>query len=215
MIGLPGRTISLAVLALLAGCGPDYSPNTYSTTAVQQANKVERGEVIGVRQIDVTAAGLTGAATGAAAGGALGGVAGSETPGSGLGTALGAIGGGLVGGILGTTVEHAASDTTAFEYIVRKTNNDLVSVTQKDAVPLKIGTKVLVIGGNQARIVPDYTVDLTPPKAAATTPAAAEPAATATPAAASAPAANPPATAAAAESRGGLLDPALDAEVRM
>jgi outer membrane lipoprotein SlyB len=177
----------LPVLALPAACAPDYSPNTYSTTAVQQANKVERGIVIGVRDIQVSAAGTTGAATGAAAGGAVGGVAGSQTPGA-LGTALGAIGGGVLGGLIGTSVEHATGDTPAYEYIVRKTNNDLVSVTQKDAVPLKIGTQVLVIAGNQARIVPDYTVDATqPPPSAATPPA---------PAPAEAP---PPATPAAAD----------------
>lgn len=150
------RTVAACVApALLVGCGPDYSPNTYNAAAVQQANKVERGVVIGVRQIDVSAGGVVGAATGAA----VGGVAGAQAPGGGVATALGAIGGGLVGGLLGNTVEHATDDTQAFEYIVRETANDLVSVTQKDVIPLKIGTKVLVIGGKQARIVPDYTVN--------------------------------------------------------
>ena len=31
-------------------------------------------------------------------------------------------------------------------------------MTQKDPEALAIGQKVLVIGGNQARVVPDYTV---------------------------------------------------------
>lgn len=163
MIRLPKTALPLAVLTLLAGCGPDYSPNTYNANAVQQANKVERGEIIGVRQIQVSAAGVVGAATGAAAGGA----AGAQAPGGGFNAALGAIGGGLVGGIIGNSVEHATADTFAYEYIVRKTNNDMVSVTQKDTVPLKVGTKVLVIAGNQARIVPDYTTDPEPPKPAA------------------------------------------------
>ena len=178
---------SFAVLTLLAGCGPDYSPNTYSVSAVQQANKVQRGEIIGVRAIDVSSSGMAGAATGAAAGGAIGGAAGSTGTGA-VTTALGAIGGGLVGGLLGTSVEHATADTSAFEYVVREFDKDqtLVSVTQKDAVPLKIGTKVLVIGGNQARIVPDYTVDPNASKASATapatTPATATPTTTAPPA---------------------------------
>jgi outer membrane lipoprotein SlyB len=175
------RTVAAFVVpALLAGCGPDYSPNTYDAAAVQQANKVERGVVIGVRQIDVSAAGVVGTATGAAAGG----VAGAQTPGGGVAAAFGAIGGGLVGGLLGNSVEHAAGDTQAFEYIVRETNNDLVSVTQKDAAPLKIGTKVLVIGGKQARIVPDYTVN---PDATAQVPAAEGAPADATPSTATAP----------------------------
>ena len=71
-----------------------------------------------------------------------------------------ALGGSLIGGIAGSTVEHATSDTDAYEYIVRKPNADLVSVTQKDQTPLALGQKVLVIAGNQARVVPDYTVSL-------------------------------------------------------
>jgi outer membrane lipoprotein SlyB len=41
-----------------------------------------------------------------------------------------------------------------------------VSVTQKDATPLPIGQKVLVIAGKQARIVPDYTVEIAKPPTA-------------------------------------------------
>jgi outer membrane lipoprotein SlyB len=146
--------ICLTAIALsAAGCSPDYSPNTYNSNAVQQANKVEQGVVVGVREVGVKAAGTTGAVTG----GAAGGIVGSQTPGGSVATAFGTLGGTLVGGIVGTTVEHATDDTKAFEYIVRKPNGDLVSVTQKDDVPLALGQKVLVIAGNQARIVPDYT----------------------------------------------------------
>jgi outer membrane lipoprotein SlyB len=155
------RLLSLFVLAAaLAGCSGDYSPNTYDTSAVQHASKVERGVVIGVRDVKVSAKGTAGAVTGAAAGG----VAGAQTPGGGVAASLGAIGGSLVGGLVGSSVEQASADSIAYEYIVRKTNGDLVSVTQKDNHRLAIGQKVLVIAGPQARIVPDYTVDLTPPK---------------------------------------------------
>ncbi len=150
--------IVLPVLALLAGCGPDYSPNTYSANAVQQANKVERGAVIGVRPVQVSAKGAVGAVTGAAAGG----VVGSQAPG-GVGSAIGAIGGSLVGGLVGSGVEQATADLSAYEYIVQKPNGELVSVTQKDEIPIGIGVKVLVIAGPQARIVPDYTVRPDPP----------------------------------------------------
>lgn len=154
----------LAALVALAGCGPNYSPDTYSTAAVQQANKVERGVVVGVRNVDVSSPGTVGAIAGGAAGGALG----AQVPGSTLGATFGAIGGTVLGGLVGTTVEHTTADTTAFEYIVRKPNGDMVSVTQKDKEPLKIGQTVLVIAGSQARIVPDYTK---PEPPSATTPA--------------------------------------------
>lgn len=169
------------LLAALAGCGPNFSPDTYNTSAMQQSNKVEQGVVAGVRDISVSASGATGAVTGAAAGG----IVGSQT-GTGMGAALGAVGGSLIGGLAGVAVEHVATDTKAYEYIVRKTNGDMLSVTQKDAKPLAVGQRVLVIGGNQARIVADYTVPAEPAtkeKAAETAkdgrPAATEPGAVA------------------------------------
>lgn len=146
------------LLAALAACTPHYSPNTYSSTAVQQANKVDQGVVIGRRQVGVLGQSTTGALAGAGAGG----IAGSQVGGNGVTTALGALGGSLVGGVVGSAVEQTQGTTTAFEYVVRKSNNDLLSVTQQDAKPLEIGQKVLVIAGSQARIVPDYTVAMDP-----------------------------------------------------
>ncbi|MCC6718165.1 MAG: hypothetical protein IT555_09785, partial [Acetobacteraceae bacterium] len=152
---MPRATLLLLALLPLAGCGPSYSPNTYSSSAVQQAAKVEQGVVVGVRRVGVAAQGTTGAVTGAAAGGAVG----SQVPAGGaVASTLGAIGGSLVGGLVGSGVEKATGETAAFEYIVRKTSGELVSVTQNDEVPLALGEKVLVIAGSQARIVPDYTV---------------------------------------------------------
>jgi outer membrane lipoprotein SlyB len=156
----------LGMLAGLAGCAPTYSPNTYASSAVQQAAKVDQGIVVGVRAVAVSANTTVGTVTGAAAGG----LAGSQV-GGGVTGAFGALGGGLLGGIAGSATEHVQGDTKAFEYIVRKPNGDLISVTQTDDQPLTVGQHVLVITGQQARIVPDYTV----PVAAAKTDKPAEP----------------------------------------
>lgn len=151
----------LPILAVLgvAACAPSYSPNTYDTRAVQQAAKVDQGMVVGVRKIDIT----TNGATGATVGGAAGGIAGSQV-GSGSLSAFAALGGTLLGGLVGTSIEHVEGDTEGYEYIIRKPNGDLLSVTQKDPTPLAIGDKVLVIAGPQARVVRDYTVPVEPPK---------------------------------------------------
>lgn len=163
-------TLGLATagsLAVLSGCAPSYSPNTYNAAAVQQANMVERGVVIGVRPVKISANATAGTVTGAAAGG----IAGSTVGDSGPIKALAVLGGSVVGGLVGSGVQHAEGDTKAYEYIVRESNNNLVSVTQRDKVPLRIGQKVLVIAGKQARIVADYTVSLpNPPPSAAPTP---------------------------------------------
>jgi outer membrane lipoprotein SlyB len=158
----------LAPLGLaLAACGPSYSPNTYASNAAQQANKVESGVIAGVRKVRITASGTVGGVAGAAAGG----VAGSQV-GVGATSTFAAIGGSLVGGIAGVATEHIVGDTNGFEYIVRKANGDMISVTQKDEKPLRVGEKVLVIAGPQARIVPDYTVPFEAPEKAAVKPAA-------------------------------------------
>jgi len=186
---LPRRLRLVLSLAVpLAACGPDYSPDTYATRAVQQANKVEQGVIVGVRQVQLSVDGTVGAATGAAAGG----VAGAQTGGGNMTAALGAIGGALVGGVIGSTVERAGGDTTAFEYIVRKENGELFSVAQRDTTPLPLGQRVLMITGNQARIVPDYTAPSAPPPSSAPPPV--EQAPLAAPPAPAAPPAGPPET---------------------
>lgn len=141
---------SLTVLTV--GCTPGFSPNTYSSAAVQQASKVDTGIVIGVRQVSISVDATLASTTGAAAGG----IAGSQVADSTV-SALGALGGAVLGGIAGNQVGHKLQDTYGYEYIVRKPKGDLVSVTQKDITPLKIGEHVLIIQGVQARIVKDYT----------------------------------------------------------
>lgn len=186
------------ILATLSGCAPTYSPDTYASNAVQQANKVEQGVVVGVRDVAVSASDTVGTVTGAAAGG----IAGSQV-GVGVTSAFASLGGALVGGLAGSAAAHATEDTKAFEYIVKKGNGDLVSVTQKDKTPLALGQHVLVIAGNQARVVPDYTLppDVRETKAAETAkPAdATPPAATPAPASAAAAAAVSPPPAAASQ----------------
>jgi outer membrane lipoprotein SlyB len=156
---VPRLLIAVLIPLALAGCGPSYSPDTYSSNAVQQANKVDTGVIVGVRPVAISAQGAVGATAGAAAGG----VAGSEVGAAPVTRAMGAIGGSLLGGLAGLTAEHVVADTNGFEYIVKKPNGDLVSVAQKDEKPLRIGQKVLVIAGPQARIVPDYTVPFDAP----------------------------------------------------
>ena len=149
---------AMILAAVLGGCSPSYSPNSYASNAAQLANKVDQGIVVGVRPVLINADTTLGTGTGAAAGGIAGSALGSGSVG-----ALGALGGSVTGGIVGNVVSHAAGDTDGFEYIVRKTNGDktngdLMSVTQKDTAPLGIGAHVLIIEGPQARIVADYTV---------------------------------------------------------
>lgn len=158
----------LAVVFAIAGCAPSYSPNVYSGAAVQQADKVESGTVIGFRQVEIQSDGTVGAVAGGAAGGVLGAQAGEGD----VTHTLGAVGGALAGGLVGTAVEHTTGDTTGWEYIVRESKGDLISVTQRQDKPLIVGQKVLVIYGKQARIIPDYTTASAPPPTPTSAPSA-------------------------------------------
>jgi outer membrane lipoprotein SlyB len=151
--------VAVSLLAL-SGCASNtFSPNTYSSNAVQLANKVEQGTIIGYREVKISANGTVGTVTG----GAVGGVLGAEYANS----ALVAVGGTTIGGMLGNALEHAARDTTGWEYIIRKENGDMLSVTQRESAPLGLAQRVLVIMGPQARVVPDYSVPPEPKMAAA------------------------------------------------
>ena len=152
--------IPALVLAGVSACSPNYSPDTYASAAAQKENNVDQGVIVGVRPVGVSADATIGTVTGAAAGGLAGAQAGIGTV-----SAFSALGGSVVGGIAGSTVEHMAGDARAYEYIVRKTAGSLISVTQQDKTPLALGQKVLVIAGNQARVVADYTVSLPSPPA--------------------------------------------------
>lgn len=145
-----------SLLATLAGCSQNYSPNVYAAAAAQQANVVDRGVIVGVRAVKISSSGTVGAITGGAAGGVAGAHAGSGP----FVSALGAIGGTLLGGLAGSAVEKTTNDVKAYEYIVQEPSGKLLSVTQTDKTPFTIGTHVLVITGKQARIVRDYTKPL-------------------------------------------------------
>jgi len=73
----PVRFPGLLVLPV-TGCSDGYSPNTYAATAAQQEATVQRGVIIGVRPVLISANGTIGAVTG----GAAGGVAGAQLTGS-------------------------------------------------------------------------------------------------------------------------------------
>ena len=164
-ISSPVLFIMLPLTLSLTACAQKYSPDTYSSSAVQQASKVESGVVVGVRKVSIRADPSIATATGAAAGG----IAGSQVA-EGAVSALSALGGAVVGGIAGSEAGHQVQDTFGFEYIVRNAKGDLLSVTQKDTTPLKIGQRVLLIQGSQARIVNDYTEHVEPDPASADKP---------------------------------------------
>lgn len=142
--------LTVALLSSISACSK-YSPNTYSSTDMQQVNKVDKAVVKSFRSVDASDPAL---GFGTAVGGVSGAVLGSQI-GKGSGSAVAGVGGALAGAAIGSVVEHEATKTTAFEYLLQKPNGDLVSLAQKQDVPFAAGTHVLIIYGVQARIILD------------------------------------------------------------
>ncbi|HEU5048153.1 MAG TPA: glycine zipper 2TM domain-containing protein [Rickettsiales bacterium] len=145
-----GLMAATCAACFLTGCN-DYSPDSYNASGMQQVGKVDRAVVKSFRQVNVSDPAL---GLGAGVGGVAGGVAGAQI-GQGGGSALAAVGGALVGAAAGAVIQHEASKTTAYEYVLQKSNGDLITLAQKQDTPLAVGQHVLVLYGEQARIIPD------------------------------------------------------------
>ncbi|MCD6045668.1 MAG: slyB [Gammaproteobacteria bacterium] len=157
----------LALAALLGGCAPDLSPNTYSGGEVGVASRVVKGTVVSIRQVKIAQNSGVGAVGGAVAGGAAGSLIGGTT----AVNIVGATGGAVVGGLIGNEVEKEMRKDVGYEYIIQLDNNSTISVTQQQDLQLSLQQRVLVIYGPTTRIVPDNTVSVpsTAPNKATTT----------------------------------------------
>ena len=155
------RTLALVLGCLVAvsGCTKKYSPDVYNGSSMQQTSKVDRAVVASVREIDVNDPSI---GVGTMAGAAAGGIAGSQI-GAGGGNAIATLGGVLIGGGIGYLAEQEATATKAFEYILEKQDGDLMTLAQKEDMPLAVGSKVLILYGVKARVIPDTTSGKTPP----------------------------------------------------
>jgi outer membrane lipoprotein SlyB len=150
------RIIKYAGVALtllsLAACAPNINSNNYVAGETQQINQVSFGTIISESQVQVQ--GSKDNLIGTILGGATGAVLGS-TIGQGTGSTLAAIGGGAAGAYAGNKVEGAVTKQQATRYVIKLTSGNTIAVVQADNPPLAVGTKVQVISGHPAQVVPD------------------------------------------------------------
>lgn len=137
---------------LIAGCGPDISPNTYTGAETGVAARVVPATVVSMRHIGIDNSTGVGTTAGAGTGAVLAASAGGS-----VSTAIAAgIGGAVVGGVLGTAVDKAANHHDGFEYILKVTGTKkMVSIAQESDLRLRVGERVLIEYGTLTRIIPD------------------------------------------------------------
>ncbi len=135
----------------LVSCAPNISGRVYAPGETGQAARTETGRVISVRPVKVegTESGL-GAGSGAVAGGVAGSMVGKGNKTKTIGT----VAGGLAGGLIGAKMEKAVTTQEGAEYVIEKGNGEVISVVQAADERIEAGERVLIIYGDQIRVVP-------------------------------------------------------------
>jgi len=130
------------------GCASD----SYEEYALSDANEIStaiEGTIITSRV--VRAQSKPGIATIGTA--AIGGLAGSQIGGDSRTNAIGAVAGALIAGGVAASAEKSMTGDKMFEYIIRKKDGSLITVTQNaDTELLPKGTKVVIILGRNVRV---------------------------------------------------------------
>jgi outer membrane lipoprotein SlyB len=142
----------LCILALLlTSCERNINSNAYTAASVGEASFSYQGTVISVRQVQVQEGDrLEDNKSGIGLGALGGGVIGNQF-GNGGGNLAATIGGAVVGGVIGSMVEKKLKEQTGFEYVVKLTNGQIMTVVQGLDAAFGIGQRVIVIVSNDGR----------------------------------------------------------------
>jgi outer membrane lipoprotein SlyB len=146
------KTVTIVSALALTGCAGSMSGNVYSRERAQKVQRIEYGQVVEVRQIQIegTKSGL-----GALGGGALGGALGSGI-GRGSGTTIAVIGGAIAGAAAGAATEEAVTKQPGLEVTVRMDGGQTLSVVQGMDPPVRVGDRVKLVENpdGSARVIP-------------------------------------------------------------
>ncbi len=144
-------TAAVLPLALLMNaCTSNIGANQYATSSTGQVNRAMECTVVSVRAVTVQSDNNAGTLVG----GAAGGVAGTLLGGNDTTKILGAIGGAVVGGIAGDAAQGQLSKQGGYEYVVRTTGGNIMTVTQGNDVLMTPGEKCMLLYGDKARVIP-------------------------------------------------------------
>lgn len=116
------------ITLLVGGCASSKSGSVYTREQARQAQQVEKGRIISVREVQVEG---TKTPLGAVGGAAVGAIAGS-TVGGGKGSEIAAIAGGLGGWLAGAAAEEVITRQNALEITVELDNGRTISVVQAE-----------------------------------------------------------------------------------
>jgi len=150
------KILSLLSLILVYACG-NTSPSNVKTSDSQKVTSIEYGVIKSSSPIKIKGeSNWVGATAGAMIGGLLGtAVCGEEeiigTKCQDIAVVFGTIGGAAIGSV----TQAKLGDHDGFQYIVNIDNNENDSaIVQGDKIPLESGQRVVIIYGNDIRVMP-------------------------------------------------------------
>lgn len=147
----PLFSILAGAVAICAGCTFPSSTSIYDRRSAGSSMTVETGDVISVREVQVSGRSTV---IGVGGGGLVGAAAASG--GSGVGGAVVQAAGAVGGAILGESVEEAVTRKNALEITIKMKNGDIIAVVQevRHEGRFNAGQRVQVMhggGGTQVR----------------------------------------------------------------
>lgn len=143
-------SVLLPFALALNACTSNIGANQYATSGVGQVNQALPCTVLSVRQVVVQSDNNAGMMVG----GAAGGVAGTLLGGNDTTRILGGIGGAVLGGLAGDVAQDQLSKQGGYEYVVKTSNGNVMTVTQGNDVLMTPGEKCYVLYGNKSRVIP-------------------------------------------------------------
>ena len=140
-----------AALCFLAGCATAPPGTTYDRSDLNQPQRVEYGEVVMVRLVEIEG---ERSPIGIAAGGYLGYLLGNEI-GAGAGQEIARVAGALAGAVVGSQAEKELRDDVAYELTVELDTGETIVVVQDTDEYMEQGDRVRVIirGDERARVL--------------------------------------------------------------
>ena len=137
-------TLVLAVVlvgAAMVGCESRTSADVYAREDAQRIHRVDEGEVIYIRQVEIEGS-TTG--LGAIAGGVMGGAIGSSI-GEGSGKDVATVAGAIAGAVAGAGVEEKASHQKGLEITVQLDSGEVIAIVQAADEQFDVGDRIRVL----------------------------------------------------------------------
>lgn len=142
--------ITISMIGVLSSCATDIKSSTYSSASVGEASFSYQGTVISKRTVLVQDSDKLSDHQGAATVGGVGGALIGNQIGGGD-SLIGLLVGGTIGALGSAKVAKQLGEQKGFEYVIKLTNNQILTVVQGLDAIFEIGAHVMILVSHDGR----------------------------------------------------------------